>query len=428
MRSALLIARKDMRQRLKDKSALLYGIVAPMGLAFIFSLVFGPLQDSSFNAEYVVVDMDGGTISQAFVSVLDGLEDEGIATVRAVDTVAEARTQVEAGSDAFSSDDVEKANAAFVIPAGTSDSVMADEAAEITVIGGAGSELASQIAYSLAQGFAAEIGAVQVSVGTVLQDGPPEQLMAEVAAQLPPPGTQGFTPELAAEMAAGLIAADLAAEAAETENPITVDDVSANTKQLDQVSYLSASMAIFFLFFSVAFGVSGILEERRLGTLDRLLAAPMSRRSILVGKMLSAFVLGIVSLTVLWLGTTFLLDADWGNPLGVIPLIIAGVLAAMGILSIVAAFAKNQDQAGNFQAIVSLVLAFLGGAFFPVNLAGGILETLSLATPHAWFLRGLGDLQGGQVSDILPSVAALLVFAVVTGGIAWPFMRRAVER
>ena len=86
------------------------------------------------------------------------------------------------------------------------------------------------------------------------------------------------------------------------------------------------------------------------------------------------------------------------------------------------------DQAGSFQAIIALVLAFLGGTFFSISQVGGLLEKLSLLTPHAWFLRGLGDLQGGDVSAVLPSVAALLAFGMVAGLIAWPFLRRAVQR
>ncbi len=72
MRAAFLIAGKDLRQRLRDRSALIYGIVAPLGLAFIFSLIMNPIQNSTFSAEYVVVDQDHGTIAQAFGGVLDG--------------------------------------------------------------------------------------------------------------------------------------------------------------------------------------------------------------------------------------------------------------------------------------------------------------------------------------------------------------------
>ena len=53
-------------------------------------------------------------------------------------------------------------------------------------------------------------------------------------------------------------------------------------------------MAVFFLFFTVQFGVASILDERRDGTLARMLAAPIRRSSVLGGKLLTSLVLGIV--------------------------------------------------------------------------------------------------------------------------------------
>ncbi len=402
MRTALLIARKDLTLRMRDKSILIYGILAPFGLALIFSFIFGPLDDATFHAEYAVVDEDGGPIADAFLGMLGSLEDDGIATITEVGSAEEAERRVERGADPFSADEGETSSAAIVLPAGLSESVQTGRGGEIVVIGSAGAQLSSQVAYSIAEAFAAEVGAVEVAVRTTL----------EHAAAAPGPATVEA----------------LAAEAAASRLPVTLEDVTATTRQLPQTTYLAAGMSVFFLFFTVSFGVSGLLNEHRTATMDRLLAAPIDPRSIIAGKALTSFALGIVSMTVLVVGTTLLLGAEWGNPLGVALLVIAVTVSAMGILGVVAATAKTQAQAENFQAIVSLVLAFLGGTFFSVSHAGGLLEVLSYATPHAWFLRGLGDLRGGEVAAVYPAVAALLAFAVVTSAIAWPFMRRAVER
>jgi ABC-2 type transport system permease protein len=67
----------------------------------------------------------------------------------------------------------------------------------------------------------------------------------------------------------------------------------------------------------------------------------------------------------------------------------------------------------------------LGGSFFSLAQVGGVVEALSMATPHAWFLRGLGDLAGGGgVSDALVPAGAILAFAAVCGGIALLRVRR----
>jgi ABC-2 type transport system permease protein len=138
-----------------------------------------------------------------------------------------------------------------------------------------------------------------------------------------------------------------------------------------------------------------------------------------VGKLLTSIVLGVVSLTVLVVATTLLLGATWGDPLGVALLIVAGVLAGTGITSVVASFARTPEQAGSWQAVVAVTLGLLGGAFFPIQQSGSFMATASLVTPHAWFLRGLGSLVGeGGVPDVMPAVAALLCFALVTGAVA----------
>jgi ABC-2 type transport system permease protein len=57
-----------------------------------------------------------------------------------------------------------------------------------------------------------------------------------------------------------------------------------------------------------------------------------------------------------------------------------------------------------------------------------LLALVSLLTPHAWFLGGLADLQGGaRPAAVLPSVGAILAFAAVTGAIAFVRMERLVR-
>ena len=169
------------------------------------------------------------------------------------------------------------------------------------------------------------------------------------------------------------------------------------------------------LFLIVQFGVLGLLEERENGTLNRLLAAPAWRGSVVLGKAMTSFAIGVISMATVIVITTLALGADWGDPVALAILVLAGIIAALGLMMMVAGFAKTAEQASNLQAIAGFMLAMLGGAFFPISGAGGILETLSKITPHAWFLRGLGDLAGGAgVSGIVGSLWPILVFAAVT--------------
>ena len=109
MRAALLVAAKDLRQRLRDRSVILISVLAPLGLAVVFSGLLSGVTD--FHAKYSVADLDGGAIARAFrEDVLGSLEQAGIATITDVDSSDAARAAVEDGD----------ADAAFVIPAGFS--------------------------------------------------------------------------------------------------------------------------------------------------------------------------------------------------------------------------------------------------------------------------------------------------------------------
>jgi ABC-2 type transport system permease protein len=124
-------------------------------------------------------------------------------------------------------------------------------------------------------------------------------------------------------------------------------------------------------------------------------------------------------MAVLAIATHFLLSAHWGNALGVALLIGSGVLAATCVMALVVTIARTPDQVQSWQSMVALVLGMLGGTFFPVAQAGGVLAALSLATPQAWFLRGIENMVGGAgPSAVIGPVAAILAFALVNGTFA----------
>ncbi|HEV2377017.1 MAG TPA: ABC transporter permease [Streptosporangiaceae bacterium] len=389
-RAAALIAGKDVKARIRDRSALLIGVVVPLGLAFIFNAIFSGISGSKAITLGVVV-ADHGQAGQGFVrQILDPLEHSGLITVHTESSLATARSLAAKGT----------LNAVIVIPAGFTRALETNQPVSLSVIENASAPVTAQIAQSIAQAYASNLNRIRLSVATA------------VAA----PG--GVPP-------ANLSA--LEARAAAAVVPLAVRDISASTKELDSKSFYAAGMAVFFLFFTVQFGVTSLLEERTEGTLARLIAAPIPRSAILAGKLLTSFALGVLSMVVLVVATSLLFGASWGNPVGVVLLIAAATLSATGIMALIATFAKNAEQAGNWQSVVSVILGLLGGTFFPVSQAPGILSKLTFVAPQAWFLRGLGDLRGGSLSVVWTPVLAMLAFAVVTGALALTRVRRLAE-
>ncbi|HRN17744.1 MAG TPA: ABC transporter permease [Trueperaceae bacterium] len=221
----------------------------------------------------------------------------------------------------------------------------------------------------------------------------------------------------------------IAAQLATAPQPVQLVQRPTSARQLDMVTYYAAGMAVFFVFFIVQMGVAGLLDEEKDGTMTRLLVAPIERRSIIGGKVLGSIVIGVLSLLVLWGASTAIMGAKWGQPVGVLLLIVSVVAAAAGVLMAVAGVARSAEAAGNMQAIVAVVLGALGGVFVPLPEGGGVLSYLSRLSPHYWFLRGLGDLAGtGSPAGVLIDVAAILAFAALAGGIGWALMGRRLDR
>lgn len=397
MSAATRIASKDLKLRLRDRSAIIIGIIAPLVLAFVFNLIFGSAGDPGAGLElsYGMIDQDQSELSGAFTGVLESVEEEGILTLDAYPDQESAESAIEEGDiDAF-----------YIIPAGFEAGVLVNAAPTIEVIGNVDAPTSTNIAASIAEQFSSGIEAAQLAIAT----------SAGVS-------QAAITPEFVASLTGDPAAAAFS---------YVMTDESAETRQLDSTTYYAAGMAVFFLFFTVQYGVLGLLEEERDGTMVRLLAAPMQRSTIIVGKAILAFTLGVISMGVL-IGATsleFLLGAEWGAPLGVALLVVAGILAAVGIMGVVASIAKTPEGAGNLGSIIAVILGMLGGAFFPLGSGDDLLSKLSYLTPHAWFMRGLGDLAGGAPwTNAIPAAAAMLVFALVAGAISWVLLNRRLAR
>jgi ABC-2 type transport system permease protein len=389
---ALLIMWKDLRQRVRDKSALLVAVVLPFALIFIFSQILGGTSGRAVILHLAVADEDGGPTARTFVDdVLKPIEASGFILLQEVDSGAEARQLVTDGGF----------GAAFVIPKGFSDAVTSGQQTTIHVLGNISASLSPVVATSIASAFAGRVTAVQTSIATMAY------------------ATGGLDPDEIPE---------LISRASALSDPVTVNDVSAASKELDPSTFYAAGMAVFFLFFTVQCGVIGILDERRDGTLARMLTAPIHRWSVLMGKLLASFTLGVVSMAILAISSSLMFRAEWGNPVGVAILIIASVMSATSVGAVVSTYVRSSDQAGNAQSVIAMTLGALGGSFFPVGLAGGILQKLSLLTPHAWFLQGIGELQsGGGLGDIVGPLAAILAFGAVFGVIAVARQERMVQ-
>ncbi|HMH38121.1 MAG TPA: ABC transporter permease, partial [Streptosporangiaceae bacterium] len=154
MRATLLICAKDLKSRLRDRSALLIGIVVPLSLAFIFNAIFSGVGGNSTAIDLGVVNADGGAASAQFVSqVLGAVGRSGLIAIHREPTVARARTLAGNGT----------LQAVIIIPAGFSARVQSQRPASMQVIGNIDDPISAEIARSIAESYAAELNRVRLS-------------------------------------------------------------------------------------------------------------------------------------------------------------------------------------------------------------------------------------------------------------------------
>ncbi|MFN8189212.1 MAG: ABC transporter permease [Nocardioidaceae bacterium] len=356
---------RDLRARLRDRSALVLAVLAPAALMTVLSFLSnGPDVEQIPVGVVAGVDQLSSALQQG---PLAALESDETLKVRPYADEDALRAAVEDGD----------------IDAGV---VVAADGTAITVLADPGAPIASAILQAVSRSTAITVDGVGHAVVAEQQLGgstSPEQVAQAVVGS---PAT--------AEMA----------------------DASQSADGIDPKTQVAAGMATFFLFFTVQFGVLGLLEERRVGTLPRILAAPVPPWQVVASKVLVSLAIGLASMTFLVLFATLLLGASFGSPLGVGLLVVGGVLAAVSTASFVVGTARTAEQAGAIQAGVALVLGILGGSFFSMARSGGIAAVATKLTPHYWFNEGLVRMTGGQgwTAALLP-FGILLLFAVVVG-------------
>ena len=387
MREVAWIVLKDLRQQVRDRTIFIFGLIAPLVIATALSLAFG----SFFRSEEPVIfrfgmsNADpGGPISESFLRAMTELEREGLVEI------AFYRNR-EALDEAVEEDQVD---AGFFIPAGFSQAAIDGSQAGITVVAHPGSAVIGGVATSIAERFSLQVASASAAGATAAIMG-------------------GFSPEQLVELG---LAASLAPPAAQ------LAAVDAEVRQLDGPTYYSAGSAMFFVMFVVGVGVLSLLEERKRNTLARLLSTPLSPGRVLAAKFILSFLVGVGSVWVFMIASRFLLGADWVDPPVTALLVVAAVAASTGIVSLAAGLARTSEQAQNFQSVIAVTMGILGGTFFPVAGGSVLLGALSLATPHAWFMRGLGDLRGGGGLEtvtlpllVLTGIAAVTITVSVLG-------------
>lgn len=175
--------------------------------------------------------------------------------------------------------------------------------------------------------------------------------------------------------------------------------------------------AVLFGFFLALTVGMAFHEERKWGTWRRILAAPVGRASILVGKLVPYFLVGLVQFTFLFaIGVVGFGMRIGGSMLALGALTVAVVACATSLGLVFAAVGGSEKRMGSIGSVCLLVMGLLGGAMVPRAVMPPVMKALGLAVPHGWALDGYTTIlvrEGAGVADVLPQLGALAAFTVV---------------
>jgi ABC-2 type transport system permease protein len=203
--------------------------------------------------------------------------------------------------------------------------------------------------------------------------------------------------------------------------------ITAETEKVGEVkaynpsNYVIPGYLVMFTFFAAAQSASIIVRERQNNTLERLLASSVRRETLLAGMFTGTMAKGLVQIAIFWLAGLLIFRIDLGlSPAAVIILSVLMVIVSAAFSIMLATLAKTERSAGALGTLLSLVLAPLGGCWWPLFITPKWMQFIAKITPHGWANTGFNELMvfGGNFSGAVPNMLALAGFAVVFGIIA----------
>lgn len=451
------IAWKDIIRTYTDRTLLLIMLVTPVALSTIIALAFSDVGGDTGGFDDIpvaIVNQDTGTetlnAGEIIVSALipdaaatDASEacEEGESAAPTTEALAaepeacevelreeEALSQL---TDAELLDDVDAARAAvdngdyaaaIIIPANYSESLQYTqddtEFGEVTleVYANSGAPISGSIIRSITEGFVNQTLTGQIAVAATI-----ETMVARAQTDI------AFGAQFLGTTAGGNFNPDFANAFDPSYATVSVEQQTVTGEEQEDFNALvviGSAQAVFFALFTASGGATGILEERRNWTLQRLIVSPTPRIVIMLGKLVGVFAAVLLQLIFLVIAFTVvgtLLEGEltliWGSNIPALALlIIVTALAASGVGMITAALAKNAEQANIIGGVVAIMMGLFGGAFFTIDALPGV-DILTRLSIVRWGSEGFTKLANGQ-ADLFINIVALLIIGAILFGIS----------
>jgi ABC-2 type transport system permease protein len=398
---SLSIAWKDVQILLKDRGALVQMFLLPLVFVLVFSLAQAGATSAAQPRLVVlpVANLDSG--GQAAQQLIGGLNAVGGIQVKLYEE-AQAQNMLQKG-------DIKRL---LTIPASfTTDLATGRQTILRLVNHPKADDAESRSVVEVVTGVARDASLKNYIVASLRQMG---DMQAASAA-----GAQVFTAEQT------IAQAESQFETSRTRPLIVVEQalpqqITEKGTEINTAVLSVPGFALLFVFLTAQVTARSIYDEKKQGSFRRLLAAPLSKAELLIGKMLPNFAISALQVFVIFAVSIFLLPllgmerfSIGSDPLAVILLSLVVALCSTALGVVIAALAHTENQIGGVSSLILWVAAAIGGSFFPLFLLGGFWDYIGKIVPHYWALRGYYDLiiRGQGLAGVTTELAALLVFS-----------------
>jgi len=410
------LIKKDLRLLLADKRTLLINMIVPVVLASFVGYIFAPRSGPASRIQIGLVDQDDSARSRALAK--DLAAEEALEVVPLDETTA--RKRIAEGD----------LTAAVVIPAGTGAKIgltamFTDQKPHIDLL----IDPSRNIDAKVIEGLLTKVAMQQVGRAFGSRQQGTEQLeQARAWAEKMGDAEQReqWTSFFDAGVRAMASTPDQAAGADGAKGgfqmPIEIEQapVLRQGARFNSYAHSFAGMIVMYLFFVATDGGVGVIEERTRGTWRRLRIAPVRRSKLLVSKVFATFLQALlVALVVYAFGAAVFGIRIQGSVVGFAAVVLMSAVCVASFALLLMGLGRSRSQVQGYSIFAVLVMAFLGGAWFPVFLMPDWLQAASMAVPTHWMMQGLTATtwRGLGMEAVWLPLAALAGFSALFAGI-----------
>ncbi|WP_251551173.1 ABC transporter permease [Neobacillus muris] len=186
-------------------------------------------------------------------------------------------------------------------------------------------------------------------------------------------------------------------------------------KQPSSMDYYAIATTTLIILFGSLNASSLIVSERTRKTADRLIASPVSKSEIFIGKVLGGLVTNILCVLLVVFFSKLVFKANWGDHLGLVFLVLLTEIVFAVSLGIGISFLAKASGGPSIILMVAIQLAgFFGGAYYKIDNAEGLYKLLTDLSPLTWVNSSITKIiYSHDFSAAIPAIGFNLAGAIV---------------